>query len=549
MIKEDNPAIKGSRGRSRAAAKSAELFSKLVNPRFFAEATRESGYKGTPHAVAELVDNSIQAQASEIHIIFEDQADASDIWMYLFDNGVGMDADALEVALQFGGSTRFNKRDGIGRFGMGLPNASVSQARRLEVYTKRENGDLLYTYLDLDELADGVVSEHGFLTPITVEDWPIPAALKDKEYASGTLVLWKKCDRLNPRNFDAIKKKLTGHLGQTFRYYLYPMGDGGEVHRTITVNGVQVRPFDPLYLDPRAEWTGASERGKSVHTVAVPGRKGATSRVTVRYSILPIEDWQPLHPKEKNARRLTQNRGFSLVRNKREIEVTDRYFLIGKDDTEGRVMNNDSWWSCEISFGAELDEVFGVTHTKQEVRPNLGALQAVREEITSTIATLRSEYEQRRIKKLPNKVHQSEEIATQNDLYLPPVPRISQKAEEREQVLAEYLERTNREDESKMEAHARVLKKTYTVELESTKEGPFYRTAVLGDNTIVYINTDHPFYADIYSPLDEMPQQVSLELLLFALARGERQAGEEGKKWYQAQRAVWSAALRAYMTP
>ena len=542
------PVTKRPRGNGRAAGKAAALFSKLVDPRFFAEATRESGYKSTAHALAELVDNSIQAKASEIHIVFEDQTDATDIVAYLFDNGVGMDAETLEVALQFGGSTRFNKRDGIGRFGMGLPNASVSQCRRLEVYSKRADGGVLFTYLDLDEIAEGIVSDQGFLSPTAVDDWPLPKSLRGKNFSGGTLIIWRKCDRLAPRNFDMLRKRVTGHLGQTFRNFIYPMGEG-EASRIITVNGSLVRRFDPLYLDPHAEWSGAADRGHSHHDLPIPSRKGDTSRVTVKYSILPIEEWQLLHPKEKFARRITANRGFSLVRNGREIEVTDRYFLMGQNDQEGRVSNNDAWWSCEISFSAELDEVFGVTHTKQEVHPNLAALQALREDVTATVSTLRSEYEERRIKKTPNKTHQSEEIAAKNDQYLPPLPETFQRPEEFDRVLDEYLAKTNREGETELEAKTRVLKKVYTIELESAKEGPFYRTAALGDNTVVYINTDHPFYMDIYASLDDTPQQVSLELILFALARGERQSGPDGKKWYQAQRSVWSAALRAYMNP
>jgi hypothetical protein len=37
----------------------------------FIEATRDSGYKGTAHAVSELVDNSIQAGAGRVTIVIE----------------------------------------------------------------------------------------------------------------------------------------------------------------------------------------------------------------------------------------------------------------------------------------------------------------------------------------------------------------------------------------------------------------------------------------------------------------------------------------------
>ena len=123
-------------------------------------------------------------------------------------------------------------------------------------------------------------------------------------------------------------------------------------------------------------------------------------------------------------------------------------------------------------------------------------------------------------------------------------------SEEFDRNLEEYLSKTKREGESRIEAQIRVLKKRYTVELESAKEGPFYRTSYLGENTVIYINTDHPFYNDIYAALDESPnEQVALDLLLFALSRGERQSGPEGQLWYKSQRVSWSQALWAYLNP
>jgi len=528
--------------------KASAIFSKLVNPSYFVEATRESGYKGTTHALAELIDNSIQAKSNQIHVLFKDEEnDPNDIRVYILDDGVGMDTETLALALQFGGSTRFGNRDGLGRFGMGLPNASVSQCRRLEIYTRKTGNKVLHTYLDLDEVAAGEVSEHGFLVPISVEEMPLPGPLSHLKIETGTLIIWKKCDRLSPKNLDGLKKKVTGYIGQAFRNFIYPIEDG-KPSRLITVNCSEVKPFDPLYLDPRAEWTGAEERGASHYDLPIPGRRGDTSRVTVKYSILPIEAWQNLAHKEKIARRITANKGFSIVRAGREIELTDRYFLVGQNGQEGRITNNDAWWSCEISFDPTLDELFGVTHTKQEIRPNTQSLQRLREDITATISTLRSEYEERRVKKTPNQTHPSEEIAARNDQFLPPPPEVEQRPDEYKRYLDEYLQKTNRDGETKEKALHRVQNKLFTLELEAAKEGPFYRTVYLGTSTIVYVNTDHPFYTDIYAELDDNPDaQIAVELLLFALARGERSSGKEGKVWYQSQRSVWSAALRAYM--
>src|SRR5688572_18835198 len=84
----------------------------------FVQATRDSGYRGTVSAIAELVDNSIQAEATDIRINVTSCVDGGDwpIEISVLDNGTGMDRSTLRQSLRFGGSTRFNDRRGLGRY-------------------------------------------------------------------------------------------------------------------------------------------------------------------------------------------------------------------------------------------------------------------------------------------------------------------------------------------------------------------------------------------------------------------------------------------------
>src|SRR5689334_10152361 len=93
----------------------------------FIVATRDSGYRNLATALAELLDNSIQAGAKCVRI-FVDAGTLPCSQIAVLDDGCGMDEVALRTALQFGGTSRFNDRTGQGRFGMGLPNSSLSQA-------------------------------------------------------------------------------------------------------------------------------------------------------------------------------------------------------------------------------------------------------------------------------------------------------------------------------------------------------------------------------------------------------------------------------------
>src|SRR5690606_23832309 len=129
----------------------------------FIQATRDSGYKGTASAISELVDNSIQAGATRIAISVAAKTSDDEekvIEISVLDNGCGMDPPTLRQALRFGGSTRFGDRRGLGRYGMGLPNASLSQARRVAVFTWQspkgarghDTPTVYSSYLDVDEI-------------------------------------------------------------------------------------------------------------------------------------------------------------------------------------------------------------------------------------------------------------------------------------------------------------------------------------------------------------------------------------------------------------
>src|SRR5260221_9128498 len=106
------------------------------------KAMRDSGYRNTAYALAELIDNSVQAKASLVEMIcIEELVQVSDRRrrrvrsIGVLDDGTGMAPELLRHALQFGYGTHLDDRSGIGRFGIGLPNASISQGRRGGAWT------------------------------------------------------------------------------------------------------------------------------------------------------------------------------------------------------------------------------------------------------------------------------------------------------------------------------------------------------------------------------------------------------------------------------
>ena len=197
----------------------------IVRQDQFIQATRDSGYKGTDSALSEIIDNAVQAKATRIAIrmVGEEQEysgrgarpQARVKEVVIADDGRGMDAETLRKALRFGDGSRFNDRADLGRFGMGLPNSSVSQCMRFEVYTWQRDGKTLYTYVDVDEVSNNEMEEVP--KPIHKE---IPKEyLEMAKSKSGTVVIWKGCDRLDHgQKLDTLDRSLRHSLGRMFRY-------------------------------------------------------------------------------------------------------------------------------------------------------------------------------------------------------------------------------------------------------------------------------------------------------------------------------------------
>ena len=213
------------------------------------------------------------------------------IVLRVLDNGSGMDAVALRTALRFGGSTRFNDRRGLGRYGMGLPNSSLSQAKRVVVHTwKRKTGRVLRSYLDIDEIASGDIIEVP--APVRVSR---PSCGNGQ--ATGTAVTWTRCDRLDNKRITTVTRKLLHALGRRFRYFLW----NGV---SIRVNEEMVDPIDPLFLDSRALFTGGKLFCEDLiyEVSANAENRERTGIVRIRFSELPVADWSLLSNREKRAR-------------------------------------------------------------------------------------------------------------------------------------------------------------------------------------------------------------------------------------------------------
>lgn len=172
-------------------------------------------------SVADIVDNSITAKATEINI-YADPLD--DPYFAILDNGLGMNYEELTNAMTFG-SDRSNKIDSeldLGRFGLGLKSASLSQCRKMTVISKEKDSINAMCY-DLDVIE----KQNDWVLEILGDDEiaKLPCYEQLKKYETGTLVIWQNFDKLDAlatnfvtsfRNAVSDAKK---HVELVFHYY------------------------------------------------------------------------------------------------------------------------------------------------------------------------------------------------------------------------------------------------------------------------------------------------------------------------------------------
>lgn len=209
------------------------------------ESTRSIGYSFET-AVADIIDNSISAAATDIRICFMSKEPQ---WLCIEDNGCGMTEDELETAMRYGSHSPSNirRKDDLGRFGLGLKTASLSQCRKLTVMSKC-HGRIVAACWDLDHIIQTGEWTLRFWSDREIKDLPGYLFLEANE--SGTVVLWQKFDRLQQESanvqqtFDEKIELARRHISLVFHRFLN--GDGINSRISISFNGDPVTGVDPF---------------------------------------------------------------------------------------------------------------------------------------------------------------------------------------------------------------------------------------------------------------------------------------------------------------
>ena len=316
------------------------------------ESMRALGYSFEA-AVADLLDNSVSAQSSSIDIKFSPHDDP---YVAILDNGKGMLPADLTAAMRHGSKNpnlARNEQD-LGRFGLGLKTASLSQCRRLTVVSLCE-GFLSGRCWDLDHIA---VRQDWMLLQLSDAGLAgLPCIDQLQSHGHGTLVLWQNFDRLGAgehsieRAFGNRMDLLREHLSLVFHRVLTPTASNSAV--TITINNNPVRPFDPFLT-----------RNKATQALPPQDFSLAGERVHVQPYILPHisrlsnEDLR-LAGGEDGLRR---NQGFYVYRNRRLISWGSWFRLVRQEELTKLAR-------VQVDLSNQLDHLWKLDITKSTTYP------------------------------------------------------------------------------------------------------------------------------------------------------------------------------------
>ena len=536
----------------------------LVDEKMLAQTMRAVRYQDEGHAAGDIIDNAIEAGATQVHLAFRTEGTAIKEIAFI-DDGSGIDPAFLPHATKWGGSSNEGRRNTFGRFGFGLPSASVNRGTRFSVYSRVESSDAFaMVAVDLQNLE--VKGQVVSLPEPAAQDLPewvvqyIDSASPDASAFDGgldavrTVVVWSDLDRLAWKNRQQATARFREHLGITYAGWL-------DVCR-LAVDHQDVEPVDVLFTTPDyryydIEGYPKAEAQQSIRFEAEDA-DGAKHEVTVRFSYLSVDAHNASVPtggkgapkKIRQSIRKAYN-GVFVTRNGRFIEVAN------PAEVQWSVYARQV--GVALDFPPDLDELFGVTPDKQTIvfTDRVTAMleaNGVFRAFNSLVGQVAKERKQRKDERVgdPDGPRASEETIAK--VVSKDVRRTRKMGEETKQEAEEnFKERVKRlteetgvPEEQVREAQERLdAQKPYRVDFADLNEDmPFYLPKMDGTQTVLEINTEHPWYREVYLRLAENPEMRSaLELMLFVLGACELDSTGQPRVFYRNERRAWSRML------
>lgn len=544
----------------------------LTQPHQALQSSRDAGFDLSA-ATGELFDNSYEAGARNIRMALTRTREGTVTDLAVADDGAGVPPKILSSVLSLGYSSRYNSRSSLGRFGMGLKLASLSQGQRVEVYTLFE-GRIFMTYLDLEEVRD---ERQSNLAVVEVDAWPedfghlMVDPVKNEPFKSGTLVVWRKIDRLvsgghfGTSVVDRIQD-LKKFLARAYRKFI----DDG---LRIEFDGNVITAHDPLFLmeNPRVTSKFGDLRAEVIDedTFKIGGEE-------VRWTVTLL----PKAFREKSGaggRAMKGREEFaelyipdneskvSILRNGREIyyDLVPKLYPGGKDFI-------DRYIGVQIEFPATLDEYFQVRNVKRGAEPVSKLREELKKALKKPILEARKQIRAywKEVEQKERTDTGDEHTTTHNTIddfdQTAPGGRANPDAtpEEIDEAIGEILESMGlKPDEPEAIEKAKWVRESFGNRSITLVDGAWTGKALLmikhlTGKAVVTINHKHAFVSEILDPLkllaDKAPDELDaeeasrimkraclgIELLLTAYAKAENMHADPDEA-YEDLRDYW----------
>ncbi len=336
------------------------------------ESMRDIGYS-LETALADVIDNSITAGATEIRLLVDNTGTEPRIG--ILDNGSGMSREQLLEAMRLGSSDprATRPRTDLGRFGLGMKTASFSQCRRMTV-AARKGAKTSVAIWDLDHVEDE--DRWELLTPSSPQGVPFA----DQLVGDGALVVWERMDRVvEAGGSEAGKKHFNRRLDETRRhlelvFHRFLAGEPGTARVTILLNELPLKPFDPFH-SRQSEASPPELVQVGEHTVEI------TAYTLPHHRSVTKADWEHYGGPEG----YLKTQGFYLYREKRLI-VHGTWFGLA------RQMELTKLCRVKIDTPNGLDAEWQVDVKKASARPPLPLRERLQKLISEIGAPSKRKY-------------------------------------------------------------------------------------------------------------------------------------------------------------
>lgn len=473
-----------------------------INDSFIVNALRNCGYNNYT-AIADIIDNSIEPEvvSTFVKVCFETEGKGSETSInsiLIIDDGVGMCIDTLEESMALGSQTGKNGVENLGMYGTGLKSASLSIGQVLEVFTKTKDSKLNYAKISIEKAIEnnGEIEILCECCDENDERWDIFNKYVDSSH--GTIVRISHLDKLTNKNYISFKGTLKHKLGEFFNKFIY----GEVLHFYVERDEIPYVELmgniksNELMEEGHFNVDGHIIKYKAYNIPKVCGYDEADEEHTVKTD------------GSEYLSRSQHNQGLYIYRNNR---------LVGKGLVFGLWKRHSLYngFRCEIYMDGTCDYLFGSTFTKMISEKDRSYLsQSLMDTLSKHVKRLADDSKRREERKdKENNISDPETIKATKEFY-----KLVAEKQNKNMMLSANRKGENHKKDEKDEKEHQIRgeqKNPNPIKVRTNKWLGGFDEKSLGrhcemyciehydSKPIIVINTDHPFYKELYSHLND----------------------------------------------